>query len=76
MISDRALRRLISFVRSMTELTELHIVNQELLEKYMGPLADSVRHLKRLKVLNLRQSELRTREVGPLVPLLAESTNI
>ena len=54
MISDRALRRLISFVKSMTELTELHIVNQELLEKYMGPLADSVRHLKRLKVLNLR----------------------
>ena len=60
----------------MTELTELHLVNLEELENYMSELSDAVRVLKRLKVLNLRQSNLRTRKVGSLVPLLAESVNI
>ena len=55
----------------MKELRELHLVNQERLENFMGDLADSIKNCKHLNVLNLKQEHLRKREVASLVPLLA-----
>jgi len=57
----------------MKELTELHLINLEALEPLMDTLADSVQKHKKLKVLNLRQTTLRTRDVSALIPLLAQN---
>ena len=65
------MRRIVRNLRKMRTLNELHLVNLEALEPLMDTLAESIQKHKELKVLNLRQTTLRTRDVSALVPLLA-----
>ena len=67
------MRRIVRNLRKMRTLNELHLVNLEALEPLMDTLAESIQKHKELKVLNLRQTTLRTRDVSALVPLLAQN---
>ena len=60
----------------MKNLKELRLVNIAAVEKCMNELADTLKGLKNLKILDLRQQKIRKREVDALVPLLAENTTI
>ena len=75
-IDDRATKRLSRKLKKMTLLEELHLVNIIKLEDYMETLANSLKKHKRLRILDLRQTELRTRDVSALVPLLSANKAI
>ena len=75
-LPERPFKRLLKSIRKMKDLKELRLVNIAAVEKYMNELADTLKGLKNLKILDLRQQKIRKREVDALVPLLAESTTI
>ena len=71
--SSKALRRLVRGLRKMRNLQDLHLVNLEELEPLMDILAESLKRHKVLKKLDLRQNNLRTRDVSSLVLMLKDN---
>jgi hypothetical protein len=67
------MHRLLRVLRTMRDLQELHLVNLLELENQMDLLCESIKNHRLLKVLDVRQENMRKREVSALVPLL--STN-
>jgi len=57
----------------MPELKELHLINIDALEGVMDILSESLKKHKKVKVLDIRQTNLRTRDVSALVPMLSEN---
>ena len=55
----------------MPELKELYLINIDALEGVMNVLADALKKHKKVKILNIRQTNMRTRDVSSLVPLLS-----
>ena len=75
-LDDKATKRLTRKLKQLKLLEELRMVNLVKLEDNMEALATSLRKHRRLKILDLRQSSLRTRDVSALVPLLTENKAI
>ena len=67
------MRRLVRGIRNMLNLTDLHLVNLIELEPLMDILAESIKGHKALRKLDLRQNNLRTRDVSFIVPLLKDN---
>lgn len=56
-------------------LEELHLIDLDELEHNMDVMVKSIDKLKELRILDVRNTKLRTRDVSALVPLLAGNSN-
>ena len=68
------LRRLIKSLKGLNQLTSLSIINIPELENLMDILGSSLHKHKTLKTLNIKQENMRTREIKALVPLLSNNS--
>jgi len=75
-LGPKPMQRMLRVVRKLIDLEELHLVNLLELENFTEVLAGSLGSIKKLRVLDLRQANLWKRNVGALVPYLANNRTV